>query len=261
MKTRQEFFDYYLPCHPAAHALWRSFECECFAREKLNHPVLDLGCGDGFFAQAVFGPVLDVGVDGNAAEVGQARKRGAHQTVLLASATELPFRAGKFQTVICNSVLEHIPDLDRALAETSRVLASGGRLLLTVPSERYNQDSYFQKFFSQLGLRRFAQAYIRTLNRIFRHYHVNGRETWEQRLAGAGFEVVRVDYIISRPAFHTYEKWLIFAAPAKITKWIFGRWIFSPRRCAPSLLKKSFAQALAARDDRGVAYFIIAVKK
>lgn len=47
--------------------------------------------------------------------------------------TNLPFAAGSFGIVICNHVLEHIPDDGRALAEIHRVLRPGGRAILTVP--------------------------------------------------------------------------------------------------------------------------------
>jgi SAM-dependent methyltransferase len=45
--------------------------------------------------------------------------------------TKIPFADGAFDLVTCVSVIEHIPDYKRALAEMVRVLAPGGRLLLT----------------------------------------------------------------------------------------------------------------------------------
>lgn len=44
--------------------------------------------------------------------------------------TELPFAEASFDVVICNHVLEHIPDEQRALAEIHRVLRPGGWALL-----------------------------------------------------------------------------------------------------------------------------------
>jgi ubiquinone/menaquinone biosynthesis C-methylase UbiE len=40
---------------------------------------------------------------------------------------------GAFDLVICNHVLEHVPDLDRALTELHRVLRPGGVAVLQTP--------------------------------------------------------------------------------------------------------------------------------
>lgn len=45
----------------------------------------------------------------------------------------LPFGDAVFDTVICNQVLEHVPDPARLLCEAARVLKPGGHLLLTTP--------------------------------------------------------------------------------------------------------------------------------
>lgn len=46
---------------------------------------------------------------------------------------DMPFREGFFDVVICNHVLEHIPDDRAAMAEIFRVLRPGGRAILMVP--------------------------------------------------------------------------------------------------------------------------------
>lgn len=45
----------------------------------------------------------------------------------------LPFRAGSFDAVLCNQVLEHVPEGAKLMEEIARVLRPGGTLLLTVP--------------------------------------------------------------------------------------------------------------------------------
>ena len=40
---------------------------------------------------------------------------------------------GRFDAVLSNEVLEHVPDLDAALRDTARILAPGGRLIATFP--------------------------------------------------------------------------------------------------------------------------------
>lgn len=52
---------------------------------------------------------------------------------VLSTATELPFASASFDTILCTSVLEHVPDAETAFAEIVRVLRPGGHLLITVP--------------------------------------------------------------------------------------------------------------------------------
>ncbi|WP_374455359.1 class I SAM-dependent methyltransferase [Nocardioides sp.] len=101
---------------------------------------------------AVMGPhlatprrTLDVG-SADAPSVGWLR--GAHQHVSLdlfpaglvpgqgvvGSATDLPFADGTFDVVSAFDVVEHCADDARAVAELVRVLAPGGRMLLSVPA-------------------------------------------------------------------------------------------------------------------------------
>jgi len=49
----------------------------------------------------------------------------------------LGLRSGSFPTIVCSEVLEHIPQDELAIAEMARVLAPGGRLIITVPLHRY----------------------------------------------------------------------------------------------------------------------------
>jgi SAM-dependent methyltransferase len=56
--------------------------------------------------------------------------------------TDLTFPTASFDLIICNHVLEHIPDDRKALAEISRVLRPGGRALIMVPIDRNRQTTY-----------------------------------------------------------------------------------------------------------------------
>lgn len=81
---------------------------------------LDLGCGNA------------PGADDFPNRIGMdiARASGAH---VIADAHFLPFPPGTFDTILCSEVLEHLTDPERAVREMARVLASGGKLVLTTP--------------------------------------------------------------------------------------------------------------------------------
>ncbi|RPI29186.1 MAG: class I SAM-dependent methyltransferase [Acidobacteria bacterium] len=95
-------------------------------------PILDIGSGIAPMVPAGSRTFLsDMSVPGMRIMKGE----GYECTIL--DIQQLGLRSGSVQTVVCSEVLEHIPQDDLALAELSRVLAPGGRLILTVPLHRY----------------------------------------------------------------------------------------------------------------------------
>lgn len=77
-----------------------------------------------------------------------------------ADAHALPFLDGSFDGVLCTEVLEHLPEPQRAIDEMYRVLAPGGRLLLTTrflfPIHDAPHD-YFR--FTKYGLRHLLRRF------------------------------------------------------------------------------------------------------
>lgn len=66
----------------------------------------------------------------------------------------MPIPDGRFDTVLCLSVLEHVPDPAQALREIFRVLAPGGKLIAVVPHLAYlhNEPHDYYRF-THYGLR------------------------------------------------------------------------------------------------------------
>ncbi len=92
---------------------------------------LDIGCGGGLMAEEVsqMGFAL-TGVDPAAAAIdvarAHARRSGLAISYQVASGESLPFGDGSFDLVYCCDVLEHVTDLPRVIAESTRVLRKGG---------------------------------------------------------------------------------------------------------------------------------------
>jgi ubiquinone/menaquinone biosynthesis C-methylase UbiE len=110
-----------------------------FLREgvRAGDRALDLGCGEGTFTPelARAGAASVTGAD--VAEAALVRARRRHQDVEFTRVPfdgPLPFLDGAFTLVWASEVLEHVADTARFLAEIRRVLAPGGRVLLTTPS-------------------------------------------------------------------------------------------------------------------------------
>lgn len=66
------------------------------------------------------------------------RLKSASPTHLVADVTRLPFADGAFDCVTCGYVIEHLPDARLGLAELSRVMAPGGRMLLLTSEDTFS---------------------------------------------------------------------------------------------------------------------------
>jgi SAM-dependent methyltransferase len=96
--------------------------------------ILEVGCGWGELAEWV-GRETEaevVAVDLSPRMVELARARAVDAAV--ADVQELPFADGAFDVAIAAWMLYHVPDLDRGIAELSRVLRPGGRLVVATNS-------------------------------------------------------------------------------------------------------------------------------
>ncbi|MDP1850196.1 MAG: methyltransferase domain-containing protein [Solirubrobacteraceae bacterium] len=95
--------------------------------------ILDAGCGSGrnMALLARRGAVSGIELASQSLEVAQARGLGP---VLPGSLDDpLPFGDDSFDLAVALDVLEHVADDGAALRELARVVAPGGRLLVTVP--------------------------------------------------------------------------------------------------------------------------------
>ena len=129
-----------------------------FARQAVESSsegiVLDAACGSMLFTAAVYRECRRkiIAFDQSLAMLKRARKRlidsfgGVPPNVVLlqADVSDLPFRSGSFQTVLCMNVLHHIEDATALLPSLKMLLADGGHLFITslVLNNRFIGDRY-----------------------------------------------------------------------------------------------------------------------
>jgi 2-polyprenyl-6-hydroxyphenyl methylase/3-demethylubiquinone-9 3-methyltransferase len=91
--------------------------------------LVDIGCGAGVLAPHIAHlGYRHIGVDIVFTSAALARQRGV--TVLLGDARALPLNDACADVVVAGEVLEHVDDLDRVIAEVTRILRPGGTLVI-----------------------------------------------------------------------------------------------------------------------------------
>lgn len=91
--------------------------------------ILDVGCDDGYFLSHQEGR-LKVGMD-----LQPRMLPNGDLSIVQADGCASPFADGSFSVVLAFDVIEHIPDDDAFITSITRVLAPGGRLWLSTPTD------------------------------------------------------------------------------------------------------------------------------
>ena len=247
---------------PAFRALLRAVEARLYQDLlPLEEPVLDVGCGDGHFASVALPGPLTLGMDPASGVLREAHIRGAYGLVSQTLGVALPLPCGFVSTVVSNSVLEHIPDVDPVLAEISRVLRPGGRFIFCVPSDHFTELLFFSQLFRRTGLEALARSYERYFDRISRHHHCDGAEAWRERLTAANLQILDSFYYFSEKALHALDLGHYLGAPSLVTKKLFDRWILVPSKWNLALTERwvrpHYEEPL---PEVGAYLFFVAVK-
>ncbi len=98
----------------------------------------------------------------------------------------LPFPDNTFDFVLCNHVLEHIPDDTRAMQEIYRILKPGGTAILQIPQDLNRQTTFEDNSITSPSQR--AKIFGQ-----YDHVRVYGRDFFD-KLRGIGFKVEEVNY-------------------------------------------------------------------
>jgi SAM-dependent methyltransferase len=260
-ETQKDFLWLHLRDLPYFRALVRSVEAEFFQDFDLPSPQLDVGCGDGHFASLVFNKPVDVGVDPWGGPIREAARRKCYRLLSQADAGVLPFPANTFGSAFSNSVLEHIPHVEKVLAETARVLKPGAPFVFSVPNPAYFDELSISSRLSRLGMRRLSATYRDWFRRISRVHHTETPEVWQDWLEVAGFSLERWWHYFSPQAMRVLEWGHYFGAPTLLPHLLTGRWILVRQRWNLALTERvlrPYAQPVS--HPQGTFTFFVARK-
>lgn len=103
----------------------------------------------------------------------------------------LPFKDNSYDVILCNHVLEHIPDDTKAMQELYRVLKPGGMGIFQIPQDLKRETTFEDDSITDAKERAhiFGQ---------YDHVRVYGRDYFN-KLRSIGFEVVEEDYTNKLP--------------------------------------------------------------
>jgi SAM-dependent methyltransferase len=214
----------YLQYAPNALAVERSWEIDLLSQETFKHPILDVGCGEGIFGKILASSPIEFGLDPNAREIARAKSLGAYSQLIQANGNRIPLENESVQTVISNSTLEHIRNLDDVIKEIHRVLERKGHLYVTLPTDKFDHYALIPLTLEKLRLNNLAGVYRKQFNRFWAHYNYMHPDEWEKYFSNFGFEVEEKIGYGKKWACVLNELTVPFSIIAFLNKKILNRW-------------------------------------
>jgi SAM-dependent methyltransferase len=260
-QQERDFLRPHLLTLPIHRAMLRAVEARLFAEfaPALSDPLLDVGSGDGTFAQIVFPNRHIIGIDPIHSDTQEAARRGIYTGLSVANGAALPFGDGCFASAISNCVLEHVVPLDATLREVARVLRPGGLFVASVVGNRFPEDLLGTRLLTMMGLD--GGRYGRWFNTISSHFNTLSAEDWSKRFQMAGLEVVRHRPYFSAAALKLFDLSHYYGAPSLLTRRLTGRWLLCPP-LTPNLLWEPLLRRIytAPPGEDGPYYFFVCRK-
>ncbi|MEK7095297.1 MAG: class I SAM-dependent methyltransferase [Patescibacteria group bacterium] len=169
----------------------RATEAIEWSSHSFTSPVLDIGCGEGNIGAVVFfnQGKIDIGMDLDPDGIVRAKKSKKYKKLIVGDARKIPLPNSSVNTVISNSTFEHIEVSDiKAVSEVSRVLRSGGKFFITVPSDRYRDT-----LSGLVSPKEFTWYNDRVM-----HYRYRDLSDWQKILKKNNLKIIHHHYYFSK---------------------------------------------------------------
>lgn len=170
--------------------------------------VLDVGCGTGnntlLFKKAVDAEVF--GLDSSFGMLLEAREKAPQIYYIHASADCIPLKPESFDMLFMTEVIHHLPNMNEAMREMSRVLKSAGRLCIVTQSHNQIEDRMTSRFFpSTIAIDKKRYPAIHEIEESMVRSNIT--ETWSKSFKFAPI-MLGVDYLntVSRKGYSMLHK-------------------------------------------------------
>jgi len=166
--------------------------------------ILEVGCGGGHILR-MFPENELTGVDVSGEMIAKASRnlRGLDVTLRRGELHEVDLPPKRLDRIICSEVLEHVVDPASVIAEMAKLLAPGGRIVITIPNDRWIDAI-------KAMIRKSGLSHIPPFRRISwggDHYHLHAW-TREEMIAGLGkhFRSIRAESgpVPGLPLYHAF---------------------------------------------------------
>lgn len=270
-KNKYIFLEEYLRERPLFLSLTRAKEAQLYQKYvPFKKPILDLGCGDGFFAKVIrqladhperregspprLG-IIDVGLDIEGSRINEAKKSNIYRKLVVYNGKTIPFPNNSFSTVISNCVLEHIPDLDSTLLEVRRVLKKGGLFIITVMSAPWEEYLFGNIFLGDI--------YKKWMRKKQEHHTILDEKQWKEKFKQHKLKIMNETGFIDKSA----ARWIDFlhyvCIPNFVTYKIFHKWVLWPtlNRFIPTGFFANLLDKPVNSQDSGCIFFVLKNRK
>lgn len=218
-KNLEYFIEKNLQFRPRFFAYIRSQEGLLFTKyaQFIKSKSLDFGCGDGFFAETVFGrKTIDIGLDVPSSRMQIAERNSVYKRIIAYNGSKIPLRPSSLKTVVSNCVFEHIPHIEKSVQEIYSVLRPGGYLLTSVMCSPWSTNLSGAKWG---GL-----AYVKWFNQIQEHNALYSKKQWISLFRKSGFSIeVSEDYLFKKASQKT-EIFHYLSVPSLLLYKLTGKW-------------------------------------
>ena len=199
----------------------------------LGQRVIECGAGIGNFTRFLLDrqQVVAIDIHDPCIEYLKARFAGAQNLTSLVMDVGAPalleLAASKPDTIVCINVLEHLEDDRAVVSRMFQILTEGGKLLLLVPA---------------------GQRLYGSMDRRLGHYRRYGRRELREKVATAGFTILKLFYMNAIASFGWFLNNRVFRltdeSPAQVM--VFDRWVVPWLRPLERLVKPPFGLSLIA---------------
>ncbi len=134
---------------------------------KPNSAILEIGCATGVVSEYLSASGFHVtAIDISDDMISRAKRANPKTNVnySVADVFDLPFNLEQFDAIVCASVINIIPNKDKALIEMSRICKPDGSINLLFPEQHFTQ-SQFSSLIDSLSLSGFSLSALTTWNR------------------------------------------------------------------------------------------------
>lgn len=226
--TLEYFLREYLRARPLFLSLIRAKEAFLYQKYlPLPRPILDVGCGDGYFAHVTFAKhvnhthqPIDVGLDLGNSTIQKSERLGVYRKLMTYDGIHIPFPDNHFATVVSNCVLEHVEHLPTVLSEVHRVLRPGGRFLTTVMAKPWEEQL--------VGTILFGRWYQSWMRKKQVHRNLLTQEQWSDAFTDAGFTIREIVGYLSPAACRLLDVCHYLSLPSLLTYTLVKQWVVLP---------------------------------